>query len=180
MKILKKILFFVVLFSMFSCVTSKFNGKKGAKKSYEVFFINQGVLQYFVKPTEFKANEEMVMIDFTFRDTLAYTSFVTVNYSIFSSQVIKQVDSAFFVVDNKRIKLENCTRFFIDLHKNTYQIRNSCGITYQELTDLFSSQPVFEAYYNNEKTVFIPTKKTVKIFSAIKTQIIDIIELNKD
>jgi len=175
-----KYIAFIIILLFSSCYGIKFNGKKSAKKHYEVFFIDQGVLQYFVKPLEFKGDDEVFSVDFTFRDSVNYFSSVTTNYSIFTENPIKQVDSAFFVTNNEQIKLHNCERFFINIKKKTYQIRNSCTITYSQLIEITANETEFWAYYEGQKHVFIPTKKTSNILQGIKTQVIDIIELNKD
>ena len=157
-------------------------GKKGTgkpKKHYEEFFIEQGVMQYFIKPMKFKGNKNYLTIDFTFRDTLKYESFVIANYSIFTKTAVKKIDSTFFIINNEKIKFKNCERMFIDFRKD-YQIRNTCNITYKELTKIVEMKPEIWAYFDNEKHVFVPSKHALKSFEVIKTRIIDIIELNRN
>lgn len=168
------------MFLFTSCLGVKFKGKKSPKQFYEVFYMDQDVLQYFIKPTYFKEDKNIFSVDFTFRDSSSNTSLVTTNYSIYSPDVIKQIDSSFFVVNNQKFKLNNPNRLFIDLHKTTYQIRYSTVLEYDALAQLTSYDPEFWAYYNNSKHVFYPTKRSLNILGIVKAQIIDIIEFNKD
>ncbi|MBN2662898.1 MAG: hypothetical protein JXR68_04550 [Bacteroidales bacterium] len=175
-----KYLLFACMFLFSSCIGVKFKGKKSPKQFYEVFYMEQDVLQYFIKPIDFKGDDNIFRVDFTFRDSSSNTSLVTTNYSIYSPEVVKQIDSSFFVVNNQKIKLKNPDRLFIDLRKTIYQIRYSSVIEYDGLVKITSSDPEFWAYYNGSKHVFYPTKRTYNILSNVKTQIIDIIEFNKN
>lgn len=174
-----KLLFLIIILSLSSCIGIRIKGTKSAKKYYEEFFIDQGVMQYFIKPLEFKGEKDNLSIDFTFRDTVDYQSFITTNYSIYTFEKVKNIDSAFFIINNKKIQLKHCEKLFIKKSKQ-YQIRNSCKITYKEFMEIVEVEPEIWAYFNNKKHVFLPSKNAKTGLEITKTQIIDIIELNRD
>ncbi|MBN2890761.1 MAG: hypothetical protein JXL97_02750 [Bacteroidales bacterium] len=174
-----KLLLLIVIVSLSSCYGVKIKGKKNPKKYYEEFFISQGIIQYFIKPLEFKGEKETFVADFTFRDSVQYNSLIAVNYSIFSDDVVKQVDSAFFITNNKKIKILNCEKLFIEKHKQ-YHLRNSCKITYNDLIQVINEDLEVLAYYNNLEHNFKATKQAKKGLFIAKTRIIEIIELNRD
>ena len=174
-----KFLLIVIIISFNSCIGLRIKGKKSNKTYYEEFFIAQGVMQYFVKPLEYKSEKNNLSIDFTFRDTLSYNSFVIVNYSVFTDEAIKKIDSTFFVFNTEKIELKHCEKLFID-KKKKYQIRNSCKITYRELMQIIESDFEIWTYYNNQNHIFSPTRQAKTGVEITKTRIIDIIELNRD
>lgn len=176
----KFLILVAVLFSFNSCISYKFKGKKSPKKYYEVFFIDQGINQYFIKPLKFEAKKEYFTVDFTFRDSIGYDSYVTTNYSIFTSDVVKTVDSAFFVINTDKILIKKQEKFFIDLLKDTYQIRYSGKITYKELISVTENDPEIWTYYNGNKHIYYSNKKAKIGLEVSKNSIIKIIELNKD
>jgi hypothetical protein len=174
-----KLLFLIIIISFSSCIGIRIKGTKSAKKYYEEFFIDQGVMQYFIKPLEFKGDKENLFVDFTFRDSVSYQSFITLNYSIYTFERVKDIDSAFFIINDKKIDFNNCEELFIKKSKK-YEIRNSCKITYEEFMKIVEVEPEIWAYFNNKKHVFLPTKNAKTGLLITKNQIIDIIELNRD
>ncbi len=176
-----KYFLFIIIILFSSCFGLRIRGTKSPKQVYEVFFIDDGVLQYFIKPLKFKNKHDYFTVDFTFRDTLKYDSFVTTNYSIYTKVAAKKIDSLFFITSEYKIKCKNNDKMFIDLKKKTYQIRYSSGITYQELIYLTSADDYYVlAYYNNSKHKFFPKRKTKKYIDIVNQQVINVIELNKE
>lgn len=178
--------YFIILIALYltlnSCIPVKYAGKKHSPKSYFVeFYVDKNINQYFIKPIEYKNNNNNILtIDFTFRDSAQKNSPIIANYSIFSKEVIKKVDSAYYLVNDFRIRLFNQDRLFID-HKKKYEIRYSNNLTYQNLIDILANHnSQIVVYYENSEHVFSPTKKTQNAIDICKTNIIDIIELNKE
>lgn len=178
---LRYILFFLIFISISlnSCFGLKIKGTKGAKKYYEEFFIDQGVLQYYIKPIKFKGDKEEFLIDFTFRDTVDYQTLIAANYSFYSDEKIKNIDSTLLIIDDLTIKMKDCERLFIQKNKN-YHFRNSCKITFEELTQVLNENLVVKLYISGNEHVFYSTKDSRNALNICQTRIIEIIELNRD
>ncbi len=174
------ILLTVLIVSTTSCLSLKIKGKKSKPSKYvEEFFIDQGIMQYFIKPMKFKGEKEFFTVDFTFRDSISFDSYLTANYSVFTKNVVKKIDSAFVFVGDNKIKFCCSKRMFIDNYKKGYQIRYSSNITLNELSELVDNEKKIVLYYNGDEHYFLPVKKTKTACSVVKKNIIDIIILNR-
>lgn len=176
----KTLLFLFLLLSISSCITFHVRSTKSAKKLYEEFFIGQGVMQYFVKPLEFKNNEYSLNIDFTFRDTTHATSLVITNFSIFLKDKSEKIDSLGFQFDNSKVNFINPTQLYIDFNKKQYIKRFTSYVKYDDMKSFFYSENLtIFIYSNNLLKILYPTKKTNKNIEILKIKVFDMIELNK-
>ena len=149
------LLTFIVSFT--SCFSLKSSSNK-AKETYSVFFIDNGVLQYFIKPLEFKSK----------------------NYTLYSTEPIKSIESIIIKTNTNSAQIIGNERLYINKDKKGYQIRYSGTITYKQLTEfVYCENPRIHIYLKNE-IIFKPEKHTLKSIKIIKTEVIDIIELNKE
>ncbi len=168
----------LLLFS--SCLSVKIKGKKSKPgKYYEEFFIDQGVMQYFFKPLKFKSKTDFFIVDFTFRDSMDFESYLTANFSVFTDEPLKKVDSAFFLVNNEKINFCCLERMFIDNYRKGFQTRYSSKITFNQLSQFFENEPIILLYYNGGEHYFIPKRKTKKVLIILKQNVIEIIKLNR-
>jgi len=178
---MKKIAILSITFMLFanSCaLTSFYKTKSSAPSFYVTFFVANGINQYFIKPIEFKSSKDILKIDFTFRDTCKYETFIIVNYSIFSKDLIKNVDSAYFLINGKKIYFKESEKLFIE-SKKQYQIRQSNKITYKELLDVFSNRSEIYIFTSGKVLKFVPSNKTEKIRAKAQKIIFENIELNR-
>jgi hypothetical protein len=179
MKTRKISLFLSILLFFTSCIPFRYAGKKPAQKVYEQFFVDQGVMQYFVKPLTFYSKKYKYTVDFTFRDTIADNSFVTANFSVFSKEKIKNIDSVYFIANNKKYYFQNCKKMFLEKDKKKYQIRYTSGITLRDFEKFCSIKPNIYVFVNNDRMLFKPTKKVLKSLRIVKGNILDIIIYNR-
>lgn len=165
---------------LYSCSNIRFVGKKSPKKYYQEFFIDNGIMQYFLKPVVYKSSKEKLLGDFTFRDTVAENGFVVFNYSIYTKSVVKNIDSAFIIISDNKIRIKNNERMFIDKDKNFFEIRYSAFITFYQMKQLSENESKINVFYNNSSVTFVPTKKTKSVLELFDQKVINIIELNRD
>lgn len=74
-----------LLFQLSGCMGVKHGGSTTpAGKLMEEFFVQQGVMQYFIKPLEWKlmGDKGLVQTDFTFRDSAGTKTPVTCNFTL--------------------------------------------------------------------------------------------------
>lgn len=168
----------IVLITNSCALSSFYKTKKTTSSFFVTFFVENGINQYFIKPLNFKSKKELLKIDFTFRDTCQNKTLIIANYSIFSSQLIKNIDSAFFMVNNQKIYFKETEKLFIE-NKKQYQIRQTNKITYKELLQIFNNDSQIHIFYSNNELIFVPTSKTKKIKAKAQKIIFENIELNR-
>lgn len=127
---MKKYLFIFISFLLISC------------SSYQIhqFYLGDGDLQYFVPPTEFESDDNKISIDFTLRDRsrAKKESILTINFSMFSEEIPKYIDKAYFLADNEEIILDSMKLLFRDLERN--EIRYSTKADPNKFKTIFQSQ----------------------------------------
>jgi hypothetical protein len=176
----KLLLFFIILISFDACISFNVKGTKSAKKLYEEFFLGQGVMQYFVKPLEFKNDEYSFTIDFTFRDTLSDVSLVISNFSVFLDDKSEIFDSIGFESENFKVDFINPTQLYIDFNKKQYIKRFTSYVKYGDMKNFFYSENLsIFIYSKNVKKNLYPTKKTSKNMNILNNKLFEITELNQ-
>ncbi len=180
-KIITYLIFVLIGILLSSCGLNMFRGSHARRTYYESFYISDNVNQYFLKPLEFKFFKEKLFIDFTFRDS-TLSSPVTTNYTVETHERTVKIDSAYFMVKSQKIPLKNSSKMFVDKKKDTYEIRYTNTIQFRELSEIckHSDKLTFVVFYNNEKHIFLPTKKTIRLLSAFYNDVIDVIYLNQN
>ena len=170
-------LFFII--NLTSCFSIRSKGNK-SRETYSVFYIDNGVLQYFVKPLEFKSKGYTLHIDFTFRDTTQYQNQITANYTLYSKEPIKNIESIVIKTDTNSFQIIGNEKLYINKNKDGYQIRYSGLITYKQLTDFFYCKKLVIHIFLKDEKVFKPIARTSKMINIVREEVIDIIELNKE
>ena len=179
-KLTTYLIFILIGISLNSCMLKIFKGSHAKRSYYESFYISDSVNQYFLKPLEFKFVKEKLFIDFTFRDS-TLSNPVTANYTVETKQRTAKIDSAYFKLNSKKIPLANSSKMFIDKNKDIYKIRYTNTLKFNNLSTICQNPDKLNliVYYNNEKHIFIPTKKAIKSLSTFYNDVIDVIYLNK-
>jgi len=175
---MKKFLFpiFIIVFSIiFSCKSMRYSTPKSY---FVVYYINDSVNQYFIKPILYKSKKDNLIIDFTFRDSTLNCD-VTTNYSILTRNRTLKIDSAYFLLNSDKIRLKSPKKMFIDKKSKNYVIRYSNIINFEDLDQITLKQASIIAYYNDKQHIFKPTKNSKKILTSAQEDIIDIIKINK-
>jgi len=163
-----------------SCGVSKVKSSSGGKAYYEEYYIDAGVLQYFIKPLDYKVEKYKASLDYIFRDTITNSN-IDFKYSFFSDDPVTNIDSAKFVRAGKKdIKIRNHNKMFVDRKNKGYKIRHSGAISYPDLKLIFKQGDYnFHIYYSGEEVILKPTKRTLKIHHIFDTQVVEIIEMNR-
>jgi CRISPR/Cas system-associated endoribonuclease Cas2 len=136
-----------------SRLTNGFEMQKGVVD----FYVNDSVIQYFIKPLKFNGPSSQLYSDFTFR-TGDLSDYINVNFSIFSKQKYAKEDikTYFFTGELEDLKL-----MYVDKRKSNFESRFSGKITknhFYNLTENQSWKIVDDK--NNDSIVFKPARKT--------------------
>jgi len=161
-KIVSILLYFLVLIIIStSCIGIKMNASKNSKSYYETFHINDSVMQYFIKPMQFKGKLNL-KADFTFKKISNRFSTVTMNFSVISNEdtplELIQINST------ERDSIRKINLLFKEKKKSKYKYRYTSNISYMSLYDFFSQEHQIINYNNN---ILLPTVKSKKIINRL-------------
>ena len=149
------------------------SGRPG--KLYEVFYIKNGVTQYFVKPLKMKYNDVKFKIDFTLRSDLGKEGDITCNFSLISKKPIKKVEKASFYNSSEEITFNDLEKVFLEKLGKNYHLRYTSKIKFLDFSKLSKSK--FSAINIDGFSFQIP-KKVLKNLEKVDESVVEIIELN--
>ncbi len=160
-----------ILIIIFGCSGIKPSTTKSGSELYETFFISEGVMQYFIKPLEFKNDtKEEMMLDITFRhksDTPAH-----LKMSFITDDVLNTTDSLKIANDNHEVVLKNMNIMFKERGKKKYKSRFSADTTLSDVTKLFKNKNWFITIYAKDySNSFSPINKTSKSITKLNHEI---------
>lgn len=161
-----------ILFS--ACMGVKSGATKGKKNLYETFYTGDEGMQYFIKPLELTSasKENNMAVDFTFRHKEHKGTAATLNYSLFSSEVIKEITSFTINVGSKTYNAAVNELFYNERAKKHFTSRFSTSIPFDILSAMFETQSWnIQIAYNGRKYTFTPTKKSQKTIQTISTNL---------
>lgn len=156
--------------------TMESSGNPG--KLYEVFYIKNGVTQYFVKPLKGKGEDLKYTTDFTLRNDLKLDGDIVCNFSLFSKKPIKKIESAVFKSDGKSIPLHSLEKIFIEkVKKEQYHLRYTSKMTFRDFSQLVKAD-IISMKLDNLYIGF--SNKIVKNLHKIDEYIVELVELNME
>lgn len=157
--------FTFLLFLITSCGGIKLSGAKSASSLYETFYVGEAGIQYFIKPLRFESVEKSsIETDFTFRvkKEIQPTDSVTVNFSLHSSKIIKNIDSLVIYSNGKRCILPYKEYIYTEKKGDSFVSRFSTKGELSSLETVLKNSDWKVLLYitNKESETFNTTKKT--------------------
>lgn len=149
------------------------SGKPG--KLYEVFYVKNGVTQYFVKPLKMKSDDVKFNIDFTLRSNLTEDGDITVNFSTLSKEPIKKLKKVEFSSNSLSANLNELEKVFLEKQGKDYHLRYTSTMKFRDFSKLSKSK--FSTLKVDDMVFEIP-KKVLKKLAKIDDSVVEIIELN--
>lgn len=113
-----------------SCFSIKPQVSKTGVNLWEEFYVSPGVMQYFIKPLQFKSQNRNIEMDFTFRNV---SDSVTVNYSIFSELTYFYPDTLTISNGLKAVHICSSITLVSEIDQKKYKLRQSGKISLAEL-----------------------------------------------
>jgi hypothetical protein len=163
----------VILFSisvmLSSCMSIRPSATRSGNSSFETFYIGDGATQYYIKPVVFKSQKFDLKIDFTFRCADDLNANATVNFSMVGDSIVKSIDSLIFKCPSADFKTHEIKLIFNEKKKEKFTSRFTCSIPLSVLNSytLDSSNSNIEMCLKKEKEIFVPSKKTKRIFENL-------------
>jgi len=173
----KIISLFVLIVLVCSCSGIKPGSKSKGGKYFEAFYIGEGKNQFFIKPLEFESEGIDMKIDFTIRDFEYAEIGGVANFSVFSDDLLNQIDSVRISNDFKVFNISDINRMFFEKYKKGYQIRSSMILSDDVIDFFFSSTDLqIEIFFKNNKAVFQTNKSLNQVRDAINSDLIQLLK----
>ena len=142
-------------------------------KYVEEFYTEGGVIQYFIKPLNYKDDSKKdFSFDFTFRNRDVNTDIVTVNFSAETSTV----DTLNFIkimANNKAVSNDDLETLFISkTNDNTFNQRMSLKLEYKNVEEYFFNEHQVQLASVTDTINISPSKKAKKAFEKMKVSLV--------
>ncbi|MFN2429135.1 MAG: hypothetical protein ABR574_03885 [Cryomorphaceae bacterium] len=150
---------------------------KASRGLFTSFFVGEDGTQYFIKPLEFAGNEKNaeMHIDFTlrYRDNVSGES--RLNSSIYTTDLIKEVDSIRFSNSSFSVTTQKAELMFNQRKSQNIESRHEVYLELADLKALFGT-PDWEisVHYGGKERVFKAEKRTRKKISALNHDIFEL------
>lgn len=151
----------------------KSSGKPG--KLYEVFYVKNGVTQYFIKPLKLKTDEVKFSVDFTVKSNVEPKGNLTCNFSLLSEKPIKKVGKVLFSNNGQQVSLDNLEKVFLEKQDKKYHLRYTSTMTFDAFSQLTKSG--FSTILVDNIS-FEMSKKVLKKLDKVDDSVTEVIELN--
>ncbi len=170
-------LFFLILLlplMFYSCFSIKPTATKSGKKHFETFYVGDEGIQYFIKPFLFQAEKpnESLALDFTFRYKNEVKDSATVNFSIKSTSINKNIDSLKLSSKNVEIKSDKINLLFNEKNKSDFISRFTTKLSLKEVKELFNESEWKIIIYNQDQSIkYKPHRKTIRVIQRLDNEI---------
>lgn len=179
MLFIKKIISFFSILCVFaflvSCGGIKPGGGKTGKNLHETFYVGEEGIQYFIKPLAFRNQETDLLLDITFRHKDKVQDSATINFSIQSNELIKQIDTLTLSTTEvfSSIASNKIEYMFAERTKKGYISRFSTKIELITIEKLFKNSDWKLNVISKEtaKKEYLPTSSTKKNIEKLNQNI---------
>lgn len=151
----------LLIFSLFSCSKVKPGASAKAGGLYESFYLGPDQNQYFIKPLEFEYDDYELHADFTFKKLKDSLSPITLNFTITSDIVIKDIQ--YYQIAGERVN--ELQKLFLEQNRSKYEIRFTSELSYDSFSKFMKMQePIIlieSDYLSNSFTATNSSKKKI-------------------
>ena len=157
-----------------SCFSIKQSSTRSKAKIYETFYIDNSVIQHFIKPVIFKTIDsiQLCYIDFTYREDNwpnEELKKVTVNFSVFSNTTNRHFDVFKIENGNSVAIIQDYRLLFSEIQKGKNVSRYSAELSMETFKKLMlRSDWTINLKNIHNDLYFYPTKKTRKILNELR------------
>ncbi len=177
-KVIRALILLLPLF-FYACFGPRITAKSTRPgKLYEEFFVSANITQYFIDPLPFKSKPYKLKIDFTFRNHGYDTTRVFANYSLYSKEPVKRIDSVHFLINDEKYPFNRYEKLFLERVGKKYELRYSSRIKYGVLKKFIRNETDILVKTNDEMIRFSPPGRTKRRKLKLDEAIFKIIDLN--
>lgn len=163
-----------------SCMRMGANGAR-LGKAMETFYVEGGLIQYFIKPLHLKGSNTSASVDFTYRHDPKKENAVTCNFSLKSSNASHVASQAYFLLEKEKIEVKNLKKLAYSKNKSTYTFRYTSNMTYDELKRIVQSKSFSLVIFTKDKKELVhkPSSKSKRKLKTVDEKMISVVELDK-
>lgn len=158
----------------FSCSVFRPAGYKTGDNLFKTFYVGKEGTQYYINPLSFesKENSQRLSMDFTFRYKDDIKDSATVNLSLFSPQILKNLDSISIANANHSVMSKKIKLFYNKKEKKGFLSRFSTKIALKDINEIFkNSDWKIGVYKNGTIFNFIPSKRTKRDIEKLRDNV---------
>jgi hypothetical protein len=173
-KIVTPFIFLSIIIFFTGCLSIKPGGVKSGKNLFETFYVGEDGTQYFIKPLGFSNvdQEEELFVDFTFRYKNEVRDSVIGNFTLQSSEILKNIDSISFSNAKTKILSNKVRLLFNERKKDDFNSRFTTKVLLSEFITLFDNNEwAIIVYKNNSSSTFLPTRKTKQAIEKLQEKV---------
>jgi hypothetical protein len=164
----------VIILGLQSCFGVKPTTSGPGKGLYQTFYVGEAGTQYFIRPLLFKGKEKKqdLKADFTFRYKDKITDSVIINFSLYSNEIIKVMDS--FIIENshKKFTITRVNLLFNERHHKAYHSRFTTKLPMGVFTDLFLINSWnISTFYNQKAVIYTASNRTERAIDKLNDRI---------
>lgn len=168
------LLFIIISFFFFSCISLKSSKSSIGKKNYESFYVGEDGNQFFIKPVYFKNSQsnELILVDFTFRFKNEIKDSAVINFSIIGPNIYKNIERLLLSNTVMSIKTSTVNCLFHEKKGGDYISRFTAKVPLSELKEVYNDNEwIFDVTSKQIEVKFIPTNKTKKAIKNLKENV---------
>jgi hypothetical protein len=163
----------ILLFS--GCASSGPSSAGSTEKYFETFFVGEEGMQYFIKPLEFDESEGegSLEIDLLFRYKNEIKDSSTINLSIISEDIIKDIDSLVLSNGVSSTISDQVNLMFNEKKKRLFYSRFSCKVPFKDVVALFENTSNWQVAIHSKGVMrsYSATKKTTKTIGQLNANV---------
>lgn len=170
-----KFLIWISVFLVFAQCSGLKPGSSGraSKGLYTNFFVGEEGTQYFIKPLGFESeNGGEAKLDFTFRYLDTIQGEARINSSLFTTDLIKNIDSVRFENEEIDAVSKSAELMFVERRRKLIESRHEVYLPLAQVKTLFDHPDwAITFYYSGKSQTFASTKKSNKNIRALEHDI---------
>ena len=154
---------------------SKPSASKSAKSFYESFFVGEDGTQYFIKPVSFDATDKNseLQVDFTFRYKNEIKDSATINISLISNSIVKEVNNISIKNLHHNVDLRDISLLYNEKKKDKFISRFTSKCSTQELFDIFADADIkIDIDRKDAVSFYITPNKTQKAIRSLNDNLL--------
>lgn len=171
-QLLKILILFLVIISLSSCSNSIYKSNL-----FTTYFVGEEGNQFFIKPLEFEhiENNSKLDLDINFRYKNKIKDSVTINFSLYSNDFLKNIDFVELYFDKESIKSNNIKLIYVDKNNDFCENRYSVKFLFSDFLKIYNLDLSLNVNYQNYNNIYIPKNLTRGKLEVINKKLITLL-----
>lgn len=172
---IKLIFNYIIIINIFMLLNSCSFFGNSSENLYSTFFVGEDGTQFFIKQLDYYMveNNEKLSLDYTFRYKDKIKDSVTINFTLFTNEFIKNIESFELKSDGKSALSNNAKLLYVDKKDNLCENRFTTKILLDDfLKYCKSNNQKIIIKYNNYSNTYLPENTTIKNIESLNKNLL--------